>query len=331
LNCANGIVDLRNGKLHPHDPKLYITKLVKFDYNSDAKCPTWESFLNRSMGSKENPERAERLVHWLQKAIGYSLTSITYEKAVFVCYGPTDAGKSTMLSTFRIIVEEYSALLQIDTLMIRREETNASLADIADLRGCRFVQTSETEKGQRLAEGKLKRISQGTGKIKACRKYENPIEFLETHKLWIDANHKPQVKGNDGATWNRLYPIPFTVQIPKQEQDQHLVEKLLAEAEGILAWAISGASLWCTKGLGKPDEIETANQEWRADEDTQGKFIAECIEPGALDIESSRVYKVYRWWCEKNGEKPDTGTAFGRGMTERGYSRGSDPNTRRTT
>jgi P4 family phage/plasmid primase-like protien len=331
LNCTNGIVDLRTGMLLPHDPTLYITKLVHFDFNPDAICPTWKSFLYRIMGLEENSDRAERLVRWLQKAFGYSITSITSEKAVFVCWGPTDAGKSTMLSNFRSIVDEYSGLLQIDTLMIRREETNASLADLADLRGCRFIQTSETEKGQRLAEGKLKRISQGTGKIKACRKYENPIQFVETHKLWIDANHKPRVKGNDGATWNRLYPIPFTVQIPKKEQDRHLAEKLLAEAEGVLAWTIAGAIRWYAEGLGKPEEIEAANREWKADEDTQGKFIAECIEPGESDTEAARVYSVYRWWCEKNGEKPDTATAFGRGMTDQDYSRGSDPKTRRTT
>jgi len=154
---------------------------------------------------------------------------------------------------------------------------------------------------------------------------------LETHKLWIDANHKPRVRGNDGATWNRLYPIPFTVQIPKGEQDRHLAEKLLVEAKGILAWAVTGAVRWYSEGLEKPEEIEAANREWEADEDTQGKFIAECIEPGASDIEATRIYKLYRWWCEKNGERPDSGTAFGRVMTERGYSRGSEPSNRRTT
>jgi putative DNA primase/helicase len=204
------------------------------------------------------------------------------------------------------------------------------LSDLSDLRGRRFVQTSETEKGQRLAEGKLKRISQGIGKIKACRKYENPIEFTETHKLWLDANHKPRVKGNDGATWNRLYPIPFTVQVPKEEQDKSLPDKLMAEAEGILAWAVAGAVRWNQEGLGKPEEIEAANREWRNDEDTQGKFIAECLQSGESDTESGWVYKIYRWWCEKNGERFDTETGFGRGMTERGFERGNALGTRRT-
>jgi len=56
----------------------------------------------------------------------------------------------------------------IDSLMAHNSrESNASLADLSDLRGARYVTTSETEEGQRLAQGKLKRITQGMGKIKA--------------------------------------------------------------------------------------------------------------------------------------------------------------------
>lgn len=90
-----------------------------------------------------------------------------------------------------------------------RQDTNNTAADLADLRGAWFVMTSETEEGQRLATGKLKRIMQGMGRIKATRKDENPIEFPETHKLWIDANHLPRVHETDDAIWNRLCPIPF--------------------------------------------------------------------------------------------------------------------------
>jgi len=90
------------------------------------------------------------------------------------------------------------------------------------------------------------------GKIKATRKYENPIEFPETHKLWMDTNSKPLIRAaDDQATFNRLHPIPFTVTIPTGEIDKTLPRKLLAEAEGILAWAVEGAKLWRRVGLQK--------------------------------------------------------------------------------
>ena len=53
------------------------------------------------------------------------------------------------------------------------------------------------------------------GKIRAIRKYENPISFPETHKLWMDANHRPTVRDDGAAIWDRLHLIPFEIVIPK--------------------------------------------------------------------------------------------------------------------
>ena len=44
-------------------------------------------------------------------------------------------------------------------------------------------------------------MPKGTGKFKAARKYENPIEFIESHKLWLDRNFLPVVRGYDEAVW----------------------------------------------------------------------------------------------------------------------------------
>ena len=201
LNFLNGTVDLRVSELRPPRRSDFITKLVRHRYVLATECPLWLKFLDQVMGggpdaSEAELDRARRLVAYLRRALGYSLTGTTIEKAVFIPFGTGDNGKSTMLSTFRNLVEEYSNLLQVDTLMVRQESNNTQ-ADLADLRGARFVQTSETEEGQRLAQGKLKRITQGMGKIKATRKYENPIEFNETHKLWIDTNRKPTIRDVD--------------------------------------------------------------------------------------------------------------------------------------
>ena len=215
LNFLNGTVDLRKGQLQPHDRKDLITKLIHHEYRPKAKCPRWYEFLDQIMGGGPDAgeaelERAQRLIEYLQRTLGYSLTGCTREKAIFIPFGEGDNGKSTLLNTILTLVSEYATLLQVDTLMVRQESNNTN-ADLADLRGVRFVQTSETEEGQRLAQGKLKRITQGMGKIKATRKYENPIEFDETHKLWMDTNRKPRIKDTDDqATFNRLHPIPFT-------------------------------------------------------------------------------------------------------------------------
>ncbi len=317
LNFLNGSVDLRIGQIRPHCRTDFITKLVHHDFHPDAKCPRWQVFLDQVMGGGPDAdegqlERSLRLMDYLQRALGYSLTGCTVEKAVFMVFGEGDNGKSTMLTVFRQLIDEYSTLLQVDTLMVRQESNNTQ-ADLADLRGARFVQTSETEEGQRLAQGKLKRITQGMGKIKAVRKYENPIEFAETHKLWMDTNRKPTIRDTDDkATFNRLHPIPFIVTIPKDQIDRDLPAKLHGEAEGILAWAVQGAIRWHTSGLHRPPEVQAANDEWRAEMDQIGRFLEErCMIADGVRTFGASLYGEYKRWAEAGGEHPISANAFG--------------------
>lgn len=327
LNFTNGTVDLRTGQLQGHRRTDFITKLILYRYDQASKCPRWLAFLDQIMGGGPDAgeaelARAERLIEYLQRAFGYSLTGCTSEKAVFIPFGDGDNGKSTLLSTISRLAEEYAVLLQVDTLMVRQESNNTQ-ADLADLRGARFVQTSETEEGQRLAQGKLKRITQGMGKIKATRKYENPIEFPETHKLWIDTNRKPTIRdADDKATFNRLHPIPFTIKIPADRIDKMLPEKLLGEAEGILAWLVAGAKAWCEVGLMKPLEVRVANEQWRSESDKLARFIEECcIAADTLSIPTSRLYARYKAWAESGSEAPMTATEFGVKLAGKGCTK----------
>lgn len=269
LNCLNGTVDLRDMSMKPHDPKDYITKLVHFPYKKDAEAPLWMKFLGSAMGehpdnSDYENERAVHLVDFLQRALGYSITGSVSEKAVFIPIGEDgNNGKSTMLDTVRFIVREYATMLQVDTLMVRQESNN-SQADLADLRGARFVQTSETEESQSLSQGKLKMLTAGMGTVKAVRKFENPFEFQANFHIWLDTNKMPQVRDpDDKATLARLYPIPFNVVIPENKIDRMMPEKLKAEGVGILSWMVTGAAHWYEKKLERPIEIIAARDEWR--------------------------------------------------------------------
>lgn len=305
LNFQNGTVDLRTGRLYPHKPEDFITKLIRYDYNPDAKCAQFLAFLKRIMGRDlSGEERANRLIDFLQVAFGYSLIGTTIEKIVLICYGMGDNGKSTLLELWRVLVADYAATINIDSLMAKQVGNN-ELSDLADLRGARYVRSSETEQGQRLNEARLKRITQGMGVIRTCRKYENMIEFPETHTLWIDANHKPGVRGQDNAIWNRLALIPFDITIPKSEQDPSLGTKLLSEAEGILAWAVQGAVRWYSEGLHRPAEVNEAVATWRAESDPLKEFVDEfCEVKPDLWCASGELWQRYEAWAESSGVEP---------------------------
>jgi putative DNA primase/helicase len=317
----NGMLDLSTGVLRNFDRGAFITKMVRFDYMPEARCPLFLAVMRRWMGAAHDEARAERLVNAFQVYLGYSLTGHTSAKAVFMLIGPKDTGKTTLLELFCELLKEHATLIRIETVMEGPAQRSLGVrADLADLHGARFARTSETEEGKRLAESQLKYITQGMGSIRAERKFENPFEFEATHKLFIDANHKPVIRGTDSAIWDRLITIPFDVVIPEEEKDALLLVKLLAEAEGILAWAAAGAGSWYGDGrrLPRPDEVRAAGEVYRADMDTVKRFLDECCEYGvSFRVGSTEIYRAYHRWAESGGERPMAHVSFSTRMKNR--------------
>jgi putative DNA primase/helicase len=158
------------------------------------------------------------------------------------------------------------------------------------------------------------------GRLSGRRIYGSAFEFDPQFKLFIDANHRPRISGTEDAIWYRLKMIPFTVSIPKDQQDKHLLEKLVAEAPGILAWAVQGCLRWQHDGgLGAPEAVTHATEGYRNEMDPVTDFIADCCIEGPDAIESSSdLLQAYLSWCKNNRENPVSQTAFGTALTRRG-------------
>jgi putative DNA primase/helicase len=121
----------------------------------------------------------------------------------------------------------------------------------------------------------------------------------------------------------RIKLIPFLIQIPSHERDEHLGDKLKAEASGILNWMLQGLSAWRANGrkLIEPREVSEAVGACRSNNDPFGAFLSERIEPNdAEKAVVNDVYSAYRFWAEGNGEKEMlSAREFGMAMAGRGY------------
>ena len=313
LNCKNGTLDLRTGRLKPHNRNDYITKLIPVEYDPAADFVGWIKFLDRIMsGNKE-------LISFLQRAIGYSLTGSTREQCLFMPYGSGANGKSTFLETIADMLEGYSQRTPVDTLMAK--DTSGVNNDIARLKGSRFVVASEVEEGKRMAESLVKQMTGGE-KLTARFMRAEFFEFLPHFKLWIGTNHRPLIRGSDMAIWRRIKLIPFNVTIPEPERDKELPGRLRKELPGILNWAVMGCLEWQRNGLGEPEEVRTATEGYRNEMDAIGRFIQDsCITGTEKTTKSSNLYKGYREWCRENNEYEFTQTKFSLRMEERGFTK----------
>jgi P4 family phage/plasmid primase-like protien len=311
LGVRNGVIDLKTGELQQAKREHYMTKLAPVDFDPSAMCPTWDAFLHRVMG--ENKE----LVGFLQRAVGYSLTGSTNEQCLFILIGEGSNGKSTFLNTLRECLGDYAVQSPASALMVK--STSGIPNDIARLRGTRFVATSEVEQGQRFAEALVKQLT-GGDTMAARFLFQEYFEFVPSFKIWLAANHKPVIKGDDYAMWRRIRLVPFKVIIPPEQQDKELPKKLRAELPGILNWAVKGSLLWQANGLASPEAAIEATKAYQSEMDELGQWMSECCvhEPSASG-KASVLLTSYQGWAEQNGATPLNATTFGTKLSARGF------------
>src|SRR5262249_20235130 len=141
--------------------------------------------------------------------------------------------------------------------------------------------------------------------IKAWLMKENFFQFKPTFKLFLATNHRPIVRGDDHGIWRRIRLWPFTVQIPDDEQDHGLRDKLRQELTGILAWAVRGCLAWQEDGLCAPESVVMATASYRAEQDLFGQWFCACCEVDpAYQAAGGALYRSYSGWCGTNGAKP---------------------------
>ncbi len=312
LTVENGTLDLWKGVLLDHRPEDFITKLAPVAWDPEATAPTWNKVLDRIFVGDRG------LVHYTQKAAGYSLTGDAREQVWFLLHGEGSNGKSTLLRTLTDLLGDYATWTPAKTLLVKRG--GAIENDLARLRGARFVAAVETDGGRQLAEALVKQLT-GRDKIAARFLYGEYFQFLPECKLWLATNHKPTIQGTDHATWRRVRLLPFTVEIPEAEQDKDLLAKLREEFPGILRWLMEGCLAWQRDGLGTPETVREATAEYRASQDLIGAFLTECCEvcDGAM-AGATDLYRAYTAWCEQGKERPETQRGFGEALARRGFT-----------
>ena len=224
------------------------------------------------------------------------------------------------VNTLATILGDYATNAPMDTFMETRTDRHPT--DMASLRGARFVAAIETEQGRRWAESKVKSLT-GGDKISARFMRQDFFEFMPQFKLIVAGNHKPAIRNIDEAMKRRLHLIPFTITVPPERRDKHLQQKLLAERDGILAWAVQGCLEWQRQGrLDPPQQVLDATDEYFEEEDAIGEFLDEDCQQSPVAREAiSAIYQRWRERAERRGEYVGTSRWLTQQLINRGFAR----------
>ena len=320
FNCQNGTIDLQTGTLKPHDAGDLITHLAPVTYDPTATCPTWEQFLLEVFAGDA------AMVAFIQRAIGWCLTGVVQDRALFLLYGPGGHnGKTTLVERIRDLLgtageEGFGYARKVDaTTFMKSKNYEDNLRKAAQLVGARFVYSSEIDEEHRLNEQLIKDMT-GGDTMEARRLYREAFNFQPTFKPWMYGNHKPEIRGTDDAIWSRVKLVEFPVSFADRIDDA-LPTKLRQELSGILTWAIQGCLAWQREGLNPPEKVQAATAAYRTEQDTIGQFISECCLTGEdyMRCKASRLYAAYRTWTEVNDHHTISQKRFGSYLTVHGY------------
>jgi putative DNA primase/helicase len=228
--------------------------------------------------------------------------------ASWKCFGRN--GKSTLLEVMMHIFGDYGMDLRAEVL---EEQNFKQLGEGAALPGKRFVKCAETHDGKKLDSQRIKSWTGGDA-ITIRPLYKPELTFDPTHKIWMAFNDKPKIDDPSTGMWSRVRLIPFENSFLGRE-DRNLLEKLKAEAPGILNWAIEGAQMWQTEGLGMPEKIRQATQEYQAENNIAIEFVNACCvtDPNAR-VSNPELYPRYKEWAIANSKPVIADNWFGRKM-----------------
>ena len=294
-----------------HDPKRLMTKIAPVNFDPDAKGPTWTAHLERFLPN-------ENIRRQVQRDLGIALVGTTIEEMLPIWYGTGANGKTTTAKVIRRVLGDYVGEAAPNLLIQTKFERHPT--EIADLASRRIVFSSEVGQGKRLDEELVKRLTGGDIK-KGRYMRQDFFEFEQTFTIFMIVNHHPMITGTDHAIWRRVRLIPWTVQIPEEEQlpQETIIERLVAEGSAILNWLLAGLADWKQDRKWMAPEVKAATAEYKAEQDRLGSFLADCCEQAPhYTVPAGELYEVYEKWCKEAGEEALGKTAFGKRLKEQG-------------
>lgn len=300
LNCNNGVVDLRDGRVYRHDPKRFITRLCPTDYDPRAKLGrVKELFDHLYQGDAD-------LVRFVQEVLGNSLLGNNRLEKFYLHFGPGGGGKGSLMEGVKATVGDYCMTSEYKTFIsVQGHRVRDDLARLAE---ARLVLSSEVKKGETWDTAVLKSMT-GNDTVTSRQLYGSYFEFRPCLTLHLQCNDLPRADDQDSGLWRRVVVIPCGPQIGEDKQDPTLKDYLLDPQRGgkaLLAWLIEGVvRTHSARRLIEPDVVKAATQKYRQSQDPLKEYFATRLRfalAGHDNHEKTRVLttdvvKDYNQWA----------------------------------
>lgn len=227
--------DIDNPVQIPLEERPCVTSLLPYDYDPDAGCPLWLSFLGMMLPKWD--------ILKLQKYLGLGvvnrrLIGHTIEDTLWLV-GSGANGKSTIAKVLCAVYgEEKVSWLSMRELLDRSPMSRQMT--LSRIEGKLFNICEEADMEDITKDSDVfKKLCSGTPQ-NGREIGKNVREIRDIPFLLFMMNNRPSNRRMDDAFRRRLVEIVFRVTVKEEDMDSGLVEKLLCELSGIRNWMIEG-------------------------------------------------------------------------------------------
>lgn len=307
INLKNGTFEITPSghRVRPYDSADFLTYQLPFEFDPNAKAPTFEAYLNRVL-----PDIEKQRV--LAEYLGYVFVkhgsgNLKEEKAL-ILYGTGANGKS-------VFFEVVNSLLGLDnvssySLQSLTNETGYFRAKLANK-----LLNYASEINGKLEVDVFKQLVSGEP-VEARLPYGQPFILRQYAKLIFNCNELPTDVEHTNAFFRRFLIIPFDVTIPEAEQDKTLHSRIIEnELSGVFNWVLDGLNrLLEQQRFSRCEAAEKAVEQYKTESDSVKMFLQELgYEKHPTNWKPyAELYTEYRSYCMESGTYPVKKLNFGK-------------------
>lgn len=295
-----GRINILTKKVESVQQNDYETDYVDFRYLPEAlwkQAPAFCSYAKSSLGidlleSELTPKRK-----LLMEILTYTVSSLFGAKKMIILLGPSNCGKTVLLSFLRAVCPRYTSLsLQDLTSQFRSAAIMKVPLVLNDEMGIAGIRRLDL----------LKKIISGETLILEAKR-EEPVSYTPHVKLIYAANALPSLGEYDAenALASRFQVLQFGAAIPRERWDLELIDKIVQERDIILSMAIKECGDFVrTLRFTKDPEGELVIEAYKADNDSVRSFTSDaawCILGEEHKMYTAKLYEAYEAYCGQNG------------------------------
>ena len=347
LNTPGGVIDLYTGAIRPARREDYFTKITKVA-PAVMDTPIFDRFIRDIMGAQIPPslcecaacikvappkrtaeahlDEIEKLVGYLMRRYGYALSGDTKKHGLVVELGDGGNGKGVLNDLFSQDIwgtcpDGYATDIAVEALL-NRKGFEAHPTELIDLFHARLVLAREANSPDQVERRPDRNGSLAATALRRAGCGRTLSNSMPRTTFFIFGNNKPILPGSDQNAWKRrldlvMFPADLCAAADPSrcilKEDEHLRDKLRAEAPGVLQKLID-ACIECSQmtGFDPPDTVMQASDNYLSEQNFILQWLdSNCDRRNPWSTETaSNLFTDFVKWAMKQQIEPCNRNAF---------------------